>query len=217
MKIKTITPCKLPISHLDWKKLEKGIKKAHAAIEKFNASGASLQGEIPNKVIKKWARRRLSSKLLCEIHKVLTPGKGAGKLRKKQNWIGPQGCQIEEAYFYPPAPEKVPAHMNQLHRYLRFAEKDLLVQLAIYIAQLLIIHPFMDGNGRVARAAIPLFLSQKKLTSGPLFCMNTYFQKHRLQYLQKLYAITAEDKWMEWILFFLNGIVEQTKNKKVVI
>lgn len=101
--------------------------------------------------------------------------------------------------------------MDNLIKYAHQREKDPLVQLAIFFAQLLIIHPFMDGNGRVARICIPLFLYKKKLIAAPIFYMSPYFKRHRLSYFTKLYEISDEDKWEEWIEFFLKGIVEQGK------
>ena len=222
----------LPPKNLNWKKLRPHLAKAHATLDRFNAALAlhrkpsalfshlssheMLSDTLPlNLAVKRFAKHPLSTELICKIHKAIkskTPyAKEAGKLRTRQNWIGPKGCSIDEAYFYPPEPKKVPRYMKKLHTYLHSKEKDLLVQLAIYFAQLLIIHPFMDGNGRVARAIIPLFLAEKKLIPAPLFFMSTYFKKHRLQYLKKLYAITEEGQWTEWVLFFLKGIIEQGK------
>jgi Fic family protein len=128
--------------------------------------------------------------------------------RTQQNWIGPEGCTIEKAYFYPPAPQLVPKFLDNWIKYLGHKEKDALVQLAIFFAQFLVIHPFMDGNGRVARLFIPLFLFRKKITSLPMFYLSDFFKRHRVNYFEKLYAITSKGKWEDWIHFFLTGIVE---------
>lgn len=132
-----------------------------------------------------------------------------GRLRTRQNWIGPEGCKIEEAYFFPPAPQQVMTLMKNLIGYLHGEERDKLVQTAIFFAQLLIIHPFMDGNGRVGRLLIPIILCKKKILSTPLFFMSSYFKTERLRYFQKLNAISEEDDWIGWIRFFLQGIIKQ--------
>lgn len=115
---------------------------------------------------------------------------------------------MKEGYFYPPLPELVAKSMKNLERYYKSRkEKDPLVHLAIYFAELLIIHPFMDMNGRIARAIIPLFLYKKGLTPKPNFYMSAYFKQRRLKYFKQLYQITAENDWEGWIRFFLQGII----------
>lgn len=129
--------------------------------------------------------------------------------RKKQNWIGPKGEPKDEAYFFPPSPDTVHPLMTNLIAYWNQEEKEPLLQLAIFFAQLLIIHPFMDGNGRIARILIPTFLYQKGITSYPYFFLSRYFRRHRLLYFQNLYNITSDRSWKNWIEFFLKGICEQ--------
>ena len=156
----------------------------------------------------------ISLNLIKKMHTVMRgrsnrPSPHLGKFRSLQNWIGPEGGKIEEAYFFPPKPTHVAAFMENLMHYLRETKQDKLIQLALFFAQLLIIHPFMDGNGRVARLLIPLFLYKKKILSQPLFFMSGYFMTHRVRYFQKLYDISAEKDWEGWIRFFLIGIIEQ--------
>lgn len=159
----------------------------------------------------KMRKKTLTFPLMKEIHKTLKKGGSKkaeiGKFRKLQNWIGPEGCGIEKAYFYPPKAALLPASMKNLKDYFFYKEQDPLVQLAIFFAQLLIIHPFMDGNGRVARVLIPLFLYKKKMITSPIFYMSAYFKKHRLTYFKKLNQITAKEDWEGWIRFFLEGII----------
>ena len=104
--------------------------------------------------------------------------------------------------------------MQDLLRYCRRREKDPLLHLALIFAQLLIIHPFMDGNGRVARILIPLFLYRKKVLPLPLFFMSRYFRRHRLSYFQNLYKTTEENQWESWIVFFMKGVVIETKRMR---
>lgn len=162
------------------------------------------------------SRRRISLRLLCQVHERIFQGcrispADIGKFRNRQNWIGPEKKGIEEAYFYPPDLTHLKQGLKNLQTYLNSEKEDPLVQLAIWFAQLLILHPFMDGNGRVARLMIPLFLYQKKVIDKPLFFMSHYFKKHRLAYFHKLYLISTKSRWEEWILFFLRGIIAEGK------
>lgn len=158
----------------------------------------------------------LNKELLCTIHKKTTQGttfkSDLGAYRNRQNWIGPEGCKIENAYFYPPAENKVEGLMQELFNGAKEYEKEPFLQLALIFAQFLIIHPFMDGNGRVARLLIPLFLYWKKVIPIPFLFMSRYFLRHRLKYFQTLFKTTEENEWDAWVVFFLKGlIVEMTK------
>ncbi len=162
----------------------------------------------------------LSKEFLCAIHKKAKRNSASktelGKYRNRQNWIGPRGCKMEEAYFYPPTATKVEELMRELLQYAKKNEKEPLIQLALFFAQFLIIHPFMDGNGRVARILVPLFLYQKKATPLPFLFISRYFLKHRLQYFYKLFKTTEENKWESWIAFFLKGMsIEMRKILRV--
>ncbi len=147
----------------------------------------------------------LSIPFLCTLHRLVKvdgPRQDAGHIRTRQNWIGPEGRPQEEAYFFPPKPSDVKPALHVLLKYLR-QEGDPLLQLAIGMAQFLIIHPFMDGNGRVARLLIPYYLMRRNLP--PLY-LSAYFKSTRLQYLKKLYDISAEGNMDGWIAYFLKGI-----------
>lgn len=161
-------------------------------------------------------KRPLSKKMLCKIHKMVKRSsqvkKEIGRFRTHQNWIGPIGCTIEEAYFYPPAANSVEKLMKKLFLFLKKKQdKEPLVQLALFFDQLLIIHPFMDGNGRVARILIPLFLYQQKVIPIPFFFMSRFLNQHRLQYFQNLYTTQETNRWEPWIAFFLKGIISETR------
>jgi Fic family protein len=163
--------------------------------------------------------------LIKKIHAHIKQSQGkanqTGRFRTYQNWIGPEGCSIEEAYFYPPDVKSLQHSLQNLKKYISFKERDPLIHLAIFIAQFLIIHPFMDGNGRVARILIPLFLYKRKLSSCPMFYVSNYLKKNRIEYFEQLFFITSENKWEKWIHFFLTGIIEEgtrlyTKAKKTL-
>ncbi|MBY0530117.1 MAG: Fic family protein [Rhabdochlamydiaceae bacterium] len=160
----------------------------------------------------------LSKSLLCEMHAAIkrhtaTVKSALGQYRSKQNWIGAKGCSLSEAYFLPPTPDGVKKGMKQLITFANCATEDPLLQLAQVIAQILIIHPFMDGNGRVARMSIPLILYTSGALASPYFFMSRYIQQHRLDYLRTLYDITDEDNWLNWTHFFLKGLKCQAERE----
>jgi Fic family protein len=168
-----------------------------------------------------WACKRvkkhpLSKEMLCKIHKMAKKStrykKELGFYREQQNWIGPDGCKIEEAYFYPPAAKNVEKLMRQLLRYSKKKEGEPLLQLALLLAQFLIIHPFMDGNGRISRMLIPLFLYREKAIPLPFFFMSNFLLKHRLHYFQNLFTTTRLNRWEPWAAFFLKGVLQETRN-----
>lgn len=160
-------------------------------------------------------QRPLSQQLLRQAHQLLMQGvrgknKSPGKYRTKQNWIGPKGCTIEEAGFIPVPPEHLAAGMDAWEKFItKSTEPDLLVQLAIAHVEFEALHPFEDGNGRLGRMVIPLFLFQKKLLGSPDFYMSGYLEAHRESYQERLRAVSREDAWTEWCAFFLQGIAEQ--------
>ena len=163
----------------------------------------------------KTSKKSFSNELLLQIHRcVKNNGKRPGDIghfRDRQNWIGPEGCPIEQGRFFPPRANLVPKAMKNLRDYLSYPEKDGLVQLAVYFAQLLIIHPFMDGNGRVARILVPLFLCKRQFISEPLFYLSGYFKKYYEAYFDHLFNISSKSDWEGWIVFFLQSLIEEGK------
>jgi Fic family protein len=133
-----------------------------------------------------------------------------GKFRTEQNWIGPPGTPIEKANFVPPAPGLVMEYLDNWEKYYHMERPDALVQLAVLHAQFEIIHPFLDGNGRLGRMIIPLFLYEKKLLSRPMFYLSAYLEEHRDEYVMRLRALgQVEDAWNSWIQFFLTAVEQQ--------
>lgn len=143
--------------------------------------------------------------------------KARGEFRTIQNWIGPPGSPIEKSSYIPPVPEIIPHAMSNLEHYIHYEEKDRLVQLAIIHAQFEIIHPFLDGNGRVGRMLIPLFLVEKKLLKHPVFYVSSYLDQNRDIYYDKLGNISKKDDWNEWISFFLEAVIIQSENNTTVV
>jgi Fic family protein len=153
--------------------------------------------------------------LLKKLHSVLLDSvrgrnMGRGEFRTIQNWIGAPGSPIEKAEFIPPAPNRLLEYLDNWEKYYHMERPDHLVQLAVVHAQFEIIHPFLDGNGRVGRMLIPLFLFEKEILSRPLFYLSAYFEAHRDVYVQRLRNLGQQaEAWNEWIEFFLLAIQEQ--------
>lgn len=154
--------------------------------------------------------------LLKRLHAILLdglPGRNVsrGNFRTIQNWIGPRGT-IEKAKFTPPSPEGLIAYLENWEEYYHMERPDAIVQLAVVHAQFTIIHPFHDGNGRIGRMLIPLFLFEKKILSRPRFYLSAYFALHREAYISKLRMIgKTADAWNDWITFFLIAVQEQAR------
>jgi len=151
-----------------------------------------------------------------ELHRILMDSvrgqdKAPGEFRTDQNFIGKPGSTIEQATFVPPSPLQLLDHLQAWEKYLDFDDIDKLIQTAIVHAQFELIHPFKDGNGRIGRILIPLFLYQKRALSQPMFYLSEYLESHRDEYYQRLKAISAENDWNGWIAFFLKGVMAQAE------
>lgn len=149
-----------------------------------------------------------------ELHRILMSSvrgqdKTPGEFRKDQNWIGRHGCTMEQASFVPPNPMQLPDHLQAWERYMDSDDADFLLQTAVVHAQFELLHPFKDGNGRIGRILIPLFLYQKRALSQPMFYLSEYLENHREEYYQRLKGISAEGDWNGWIAFFLQAIAIQ--------
>ncbi len=151
-----------------------------------------------------------------ELHRILLTSvrgqdKTPGEFRIDQNWIGRYGCTMEQASFVPPNPMQLPDHLQAWERYLDGDDIDFLVQVAVVHAQFELLHPFKDGNGRIGRILIPLFLYQKRALSQPMFYLSEYLESHRDEYYARLKGISAEGDWNGWIAFFLQAVLTQAR------
>lgn len=161
--------------------------------------------------------RPFNLNLLLKLHAILLDSvrgknKGRGKFRTIQNWVGSPGSPIEQAEFVPPDPLCLMEYLDNWEKYYHEDQPDPLVQLAIVHAQFEIIHPFIDGNGRIGRILIPLFLYEKNLLSRPMFYLSAYLEEHRDEYIARLRALGQKDSaWNEWIEFFLTALDEQAR------
>lgn len=158
----------------------------------------------------------LCGRLLKEAHAILMDGvrgkdKGAGLYKTVQNAIGSPGCTLENAKFLPITPDKLEEGMAKWERFVHGEEPDVLVQLALTHAEFEALHPFLDGNGRLGRMIIPLFLYERKMLNYPAFYLSEYFENHRDEYYERLLAISRDGDWTGWCEFFLKGFAIQAR------
>ncbi len=153
----------------------------------------------------------LCQRVILECHKILLSSvrgnsKSPGQYRKIPNWIGPQGSSIEDARFVPISAEKLPEAISRWEKYLHVEAPDRLVQLALIHAEFEALQPFLDGNGRLGRMMIPLYLQQAGLIKQPMFYISAYLESHRDEYYDRLLAVCRENDWSGWCGFFLKVI-----------
>ena len=168
------------------------------------------------------ARRMLMELPLClrvvrRAHRLLLEGargsgKAPGEYRRVPNWIGPPNCRIEEAGFVPIEAGKLPDGLTRWENYLHRGGRDRLVQLAILHAEFEALHPFLDGNGRLGRMLVPLFLWQKELIGQPTFYISAFLEANREAYYERLLAVSRDDDWTGWCRFFLRAVHEQAED-----
>lgn len=159
----------------------------------------------------------LSGRLIRSAHGTLLQGVrgqncAPGDYRKTQNWIGPPGCTEADARFVPIDAGSLPASMTTWEKYLNDdSQQDTLVQLAIVHAEFEALHPFLDGNGRLGRMLIPLFLFSRKLLTAPTFYLSAYLEARRDEYYERLLAVSRDGDWTGWCVFFLGALTAQAK------
>ena len=160
----------------------------------------------------------LSQRLIRQTHEVLMQGvrghnKTPGKYRRLPDtcWIGPPGSTIETARYIPCPVEELNSAMDVLEFYMHEEAPDTLVQLAIVHTEFEAIHPFLDGNGRIGRLIVPLFMFDKELLSSPSFYISEYLESHRDEYYDRLLAVSRDDDWTGWCAFFLTALTDQAR------
>jgi len=166
--------------------------------------------------VKEMKKLPLCLNLIKKLHAILLDSargrnRAPGEFRRVQNFIGPKGCTIETATFVPPSPDKVLPALDNWEKYLHYEEKDRLVQLAVIKAQFELIHPFLDGNGRIGRMLLPLFLFEKGVLASPMFYLSAYFEEHRDLYYRQLQGIEQNRDWNSWVSFFLQAVIAQSQ------
>ena len=158
----------------------------------------------------------LCQRVIKEAHRVLMEGvrgqnKAPGEYRRIPNWIGPPGTPIEQASYVPISSEKLPEGMDRWERFIHESAPDKLVQLALLHAEFEALHPFLDGNGRLGRMFVPLFLYGTKVLHSPMFYISAYLEARRDVYYEQLLAVSRDNDWAGWCSFFLEALTEQAK------
>ena len=167
-----------------------------------------------NYAFKRLEELPLCMRLIKETHSILLSGvrgneKSPGEFRKSQNWIGYAGCKLNTASFVPPAPGEMEKSLTDLEKYIHedsFIPN--LIKIALIHYQFETIHPFLDGNGRMGRLLIVLFLKERGLIEYPVLYLSYFFKKNRNRYYELLNNVRVKGEFEEWIKFFIKGICE---------
>jgi len=170
-----------------------------------------------NSAISNLEKLPLSSRLIKQTHKLLLKGvrgkhKLPGEFRSSQNWIG--GANIADATFIPPNHISVGDYMSDLEKFVHnndFHFPDLL-KIALIHYQFETIHPFLDGNGRVGRLIITLYLVERGILKRPILYLSDFFEKNRMLYYDNLTRVREKNDILQWFKFFLVGVIETAKN-----
>lgn len=167
-----------------------------------------------NYAFKRLEELPLCMRLIKETHSVLLSGvrgneKSPGEFRKSQNWIGYTGCTLNTASFVPPSPEEMEHSLSDLEKYIHEDSSiSNLIKTALIHYQFETIHPFLDGNGRMGRLLIVLFLKERGLIEYPVLYLSYFFKKNRNRYYELLNNVRIKGEFEEWIKFFIEGICE---------
>lgn len=171
----------------------------------------------------KLAKERLAELPLCnrliqEIHKVLLDDmrggeKYPGEFRRTQNWIGPAGSNLSNARYIPPNKEDMLEGMSDLEKFINNEDGiDPLIRIALIHYQFETIHPFLDGNGRIGRLLINLYLVEKGLLDYETLYISYYLKRHRVEYYDRLMEVRLKGNFEQWVKFFLEALYESAED-----
>jgi Fic family protein len=156
----------------------------------------------------------LCNRLIKETHTILMEGvrgqeKSPGEFRHSQNWIGGQNSTLKTARYIPPTSEDMIEAMSDLEKYLNTDDElDVLIRAGLIHYQFETIHPFLDGNGRVGRLLITLFLMERKTLTTPVLSISYFLKKNRIDYYDRMTEVRNKGNYEQWIKFFLQAIYE---------
>ncbi|MBR1613034.1 MAG: Fic family protein [Succinivibrio sp.] len=160
----------------------------------------------------------LCKRLFREIHGQLLSGvrgqeKNPGEFRRSQNWIGAANCSLKEARFIPPNVDDMNQAMDELELYMNESDDyDPLIRISLIHYQFETIHPFLDGNGRVGRLLILLYLMQQGLISKPIIYISYFLKKNQIEYYDRISEVRRSGNYEQWISFFLEAVSAAAKD-----
>ena len=160
----------------------------------------------------------LCNRLIKEAHKVLLAGvrgqnKCPGEFRHSQNWIGGAGSTLQNARYIPPSVEDMQQAMSDLEKYINAEDNlDVLIRAGLIHYQFETIHPFLDGNGRIGRLLITLFLMEQKVLTTPALYISYFLKKNRIEYYDRMSEVRLKGNYEQWIKFFLEAVYESAKD-----
>jgi Fic family protein len=181
----------------------------HEAAEVLNYVRATQEG------LSRINQSEITSELLKDLHDILMTDvrggeKNPGEFRPDQRAIGSRDPR--EARFVPPAPHRVPYEMDSLIQYIQGEpEFDPLIDISLIHYQFETIHPFTDGNGRMGRLLVTMLMDKYDLLPDPFLYLSSYFNQYRDEYVDSLFNVNSKGEWEEWISFFLDGVIDQSK------
>lgn len=171
-----------------------------------------------NFAIKRLNKLPFCNRLLKETHAVLLTGirgehKNPGEFRHSQNWIGGVGSNLQNARYIPPSVEDLAQAMFDLEKYINSDdEQDVLIRAALIHYQFETIHPFLDGNGRIGRLLITLFLMQQKVLTTPALYISYFLKKNKTEYYDRMSEVRLKGNYEQWVKFFLEAVYTSAKD-----